>query len=67
MSESASWFAGCGFDFGFPHYFGPVDNRLDTNHVAVNQQKKEGRLKKMRVCKDFELGYLTGLEKYGGL
>ena len=34
-----SWFAGCGFDFGFPHYFGPVDNRLDTNHATVNQKK----------------------------
>jgi len=42
MSESASWFAGSAFDFGFPHYFGSVDNRLDTNHAAVNEQKKKG-------------------------
>jgi len=27
-----------------------VDNRLDTNHATVNQQKKERRKKTMRQC-----------------
>ena len=48
--KNASWFAGSAFDFGFPHYFGPVDNRLDTNHATDNKQNKERRPKKMRVC-----------------
>jgi len=46
--KNASWFAGSAFDFGFPHYFGHVDNRLDTNHATVNQQKKERRKKTMK-------------------